>query len=55
MCAEVASVLRKELGLELQAVNYRRLLSHDGITLADLRDALAWLLEAARPAATLAV
>ena len=33
-------VLRTELGLELQATNYRRLLSHDVLTLADLREAL---------------
>src|SRR5206468_806187 len=38
--AEVAAVLRRELGQELQATNYRRLLGHDGITLADLREAL---------------
>jgi hypothetical protein len=40
--AEIAAVLRKAvIGRELQATNYRRLLSHDALTLADLRDVLA--------------
>lgn len=39
--AEVADVIRREYaGQELQAVNYRRLMSHDAILLAELRDIL---------------
>jgi hypothetical protein len=39
--AEIAETLRREYaGKELQSVNFRRLLSHDGVLLADLRDAL---------------
>ncbi len=38
--AEVAPVCREWSGQELQAVNYRRLLSHDSILLPDLRTAL---------------
>src|SRR5262249_8537927 len=39
--AEVAAVVRKEFsGQELQRTNYRRLMSHDGITVADLRAVL---------------
>jgi hypothetical protein len=40
--AEIAAVIRKAVtGRELQATNYRRLLSHDALTLADLREVLA--------------
>jgi SAP domain len=40
--AEIATIVRTEVtGRELQATNCRRLLSHDGITLADLRGVLA--------------
>src|SRR5262249_28777340 len=39
--AEVATVVRQEwASQELQAVNYRRLMSHDAILLTDLRDVL---------------
>ena len=39
--AEVAAVVRREYaGQELHAVNFRRLLSHDGVLTADLRAAL---------------
>jgi hypothetical protein len=38
---EVAEVVRRDYaGQELQSVNFRRLLSHDGVLLADLREAL---------------
>lgn len=39
--AEIADVIRRDYaGLELQTVNYRRLLSHDAILLSDLRNVL---------------
>jgi hypothetical protein len=39
--AEIAAVIRRDYaGLELQSVNYRRLMSHDNILLTDLRDVL---------------
>lgn len=37
---EIAFVIRSELRLELQRINYRRLLQHDAILLNDLRDVL---------------
>jgi hypothetical protein len=38
---EVAAVIRREVtGQELQRANYRRLLAHDALTLAELREAL---------------
>lgn len=39
--AEVAGTVRRHTGLELQTVNFRRLMSHDGITVADLRAVLS--------------
>ena len=38
--AEIAEVLRVDAGLELQRSNYQRLLNHDGVMLADLRNVL---------------
>lgn len=38
--AEVVNVLRGEIGLELQRTNYRRLLEHDQLTVAEFRDIL---------------
>jgi hypothetical protein len=37
---EIALVLREKAGIELQRTNYRRLLSHDGIKVSDLREIL---------------